>query len=139
MSMTTDAITKKYVYLFEEIDAAMARFDGDFEAVRGLLGGKGANLAEMCSLGIPVPPGFTLPTELCTKFYSDGSKLDDAVLAAIGEGVAHIEATFDGAKFGDKEKPLAISAMAVKDVAAATAAWKSRRSQWHSLQTLLAK
>lgn len=74
-----------------------------------LLGGKGANLAEMCSLGIPVPPGFTLPTPLCGRYHNDGEQLGDDVLGAIEEGIAFIEETLDGPVFGSADAPLLVS------------------------------
>ena len=66
-------MSKKYVYLFKEGDASM----------RNLLGGKGANLAEMTNLGLPVPQGFTVSTEACTKYYEDGKKIADEVIEQI--------------------------------------------------------
>ncbi|MEZ4270373.1 MAG: pyruvate, phosphate dikinase [Myxococcota bacterium] len=76
---------------------------------RDLLGGKGANLAEMCNLGIPVPPGFTLPTTLCNRYYADGSKLATDVLEAIDQGISYIESHMNGAKFGFADKPVLVS------------------------------
>ncbi|MDX1384510.1 MAG: pyruvate, phosphate dikinase, partial [Thermoanaerobaculia bacterium] len=81
--------------------------DGD-RGLRDLLGGKGANLAEMCRLGVPVPAGFTLPTTGCLRFYDNGHRLDRAIENAIAEGVAHVEAA-TGAIFGDAERPLLLS------------------------------
>ena len=81
---------------------AKGRTDGN-QSQRDLLGGKGANLAEMCNLGISVPPGFTLPTPLCQQYYDDGSKLSDSVLHSIDEGLHHIEKSLNGPKFGDAE------------------------------------
>ena len=66
-------MSKKYVYLFSEGDAGM----------RNLLGGKGANLAEMTKLGLPVPQGFTISTEACTQYYEDGKKINDAIMDQI--------------------------------------------------------
>ncbi|MGX8727994.1 MAG: PEP/pyruvate-binding domain-containing protein, partial [Lachnospiraceae bacterium] len=88
----------KYVYMFSEGNASM----------RNLLGGKGANLAEMTSLGLPVPQGFTISTEACTKYYDDGKKIDDEVVAQIDDAVAKLE-EIAGKKFGDKENPLLVS------------------------------
>ncbi len=79
--------------------------DGN-RSLRDLLGGKGANLAEMCNLGIPVPPGFTLPSTVCNAYYEDGEKLNSLVVTAIDQGIEHIEKSLDGPRFGDPEKPL---------------------------------
>lgn len=88
----------KYVYLFREGNAKM----------RELLGGKGANLAEMTNIGLPVPQGFTISTEACTKYYEDGRKINDAIRAEIMENIAKME-EITGKKFGDKENPLLVS------------------------------
>ena len=88
----------KYVYLFSEGDASM----------RNLLGGKGANLAEMTKIGLPVPQGFTISTEACTQYYEDGRKINDAIQAEIMEYIVKMEAVC-GKKFGDKENPLLVS------------------------------
>ena len=89
---------KKYVYLFSEGDASM----------RNLLGGKGANLAEMTKLGLPVPQGFTISTEACTKYYEDGKNINSEIENEIFEYVAKME-EITGKKFGDKENPLLVS------------------------------
>ena len=91
-------MAKKYVYLFKEGDASM----------RELLGGKGANLAEMTKIGLPVPQGFTVSTEACTQYYEDGRKINDAIQAEIMENIAKME-EICGKKFGDKENPLLVS------------------------------
>ncbi len=88
----------KYVYLFSEGNASM----------RELLGGKGANLAEMTSLGLPVPQGFTITTEACTKYYEDGRKINDEIFAQILEYIGKME-EITGKKFGDLENPLLVS------------------------------
>ena len=88
----------KYVYLFSEGDATM----------RNTLGGKGANLAEMTKIGLPVPQGFTISTEACTKYYEDGKKINDEIQAQIMEYIVKMEA-ITGKKFGDKENPLLVS------------------------------
>ncbi len=88
----------KYVYLFKEGNASM----------RELLGGKGANLAEMTSLGLPVPQGFTVSTEACTQYYEDGRKINDDIQAQIMEYIDKME-EITGKKFGDKENPLLVS------------------------------
>ena len=87
---------------------AKGRTDGN-QSQKDLLGGKGANLAEMCNLGISVPPGFTLPTPLCQQYYEDGSQLSESVLHSIDEGLHHIEKSLNGPKFGDAENPLLVS------------------------------
>ena len=89
---------KKYVYLFSEGNADM----------RNLLGGKGANLAEMTALGLPVPQGFTITTEACTQYYEDGRKINDEIQAEIMEYIEKME-DITGMKFGDKENPLLVS------------------------------
>ena len=88
----------KYVYLFSEGSKDM----------RNLLGGKGANLAEMTNLGMPVPQGFTITTEACIKFYDDGEKINDEILAEIDEYVDKLQA-MSGKKFGDLNNPLLVS------------------------------
>ena len=88
----------KYVYLFSEGDGSM----------RELLGGKGANLAEMTKLGLPVPQGFTISTEACTQYYEDGRQINDDIQAQIMEYVGKME-EITGKKFGDKENPLLVS------------------------------
>ena len=89
---------KKYVYLFSEGDATM----------RNLLGGKGANLAEMTRLGMPVPQGFTITTEACTQYYEDGKQINKDIQNEIFEYIAKME-EITGKKFGDKENPLLVS------------------------------
>ncbi len=88
----------KFVYLFSEGDANM----------RELLGGKGANLAEMTKIGLPVPQGFTITTEACTQYYEDGRKINDDIQAQIMEYIDKMEKVV-GKKFGDKENPLLVS------------------------------
>lgn len=89
---------KKYVYLFSEGNASM----------KNLLGGKGANLAEMTNLGIPVPQGFTISTEACTKYYDDGEVIAENILQEITEALRKTE-EMTGKKFGDKQNPLLVS------------------------------
>ena len=91
-------MSKKYVYLFKEGNGSM----------RELLGGKGANLAEMTNLGLPVPQGFTITTEACTQYYEDGRKINDDIQAQIMEYVGKME-EITGKKFGDLENPLLVS------------------------------
>ncbi len=88
----------KWVYMFTEGNAGM----------RNLLGGKGANLAEMTSLGLPVPQGFTITTEACTQYYEDGRKINDEIMAQIMVAIEKMEG-ITGKKFGDKENPLLVS------------------------------
>ena len=89
---------KKWVYLFTEGNAEM----------RNLLGGKGANLAEMTNLGLPVPQGFTITTEACTQYYEDGRQINDEIMGQIMEHISKME-EITGKKFGDKENPLLVS------------------------------
>ena len=89
---------KKWVYLFSEGDMSM----------RNLLGGKGANLAEMTSIGLPVPQGFTITTEACTQYYEDGRKINDEIMGQTMEYVAEME-KINGKKFGDLQNPLLVS------------------------------
>ena len=91
-------MNKKYVYLFSEGNKDM----------RNLLGGKGANLAEMTHIGLPVPQGFTITTEACTQYYEDGRQINDAIMAEIMENIVKMEA-ITGKKFGDLENPLLVS------------------------------
>ncbi len=91
-------MSKKFVYLFSEGNATM----------RNLLGGKGANLAEMTNLGLPVPQGFTITTEACTQYYEDGKKINDEIQAQIMEYIVKME-EITGKKFGDMENPLLVS------------------------------
>jgi len=91
-------MNKKYVYLFSEGNASM----------RELLGGKGANLAEMTKIGLPVPQGFTISTEACTQYYEDGRQINADIQAEIMENIEKMEA-ITGKKFGDKENPLLVS------------------------------
>ena len=82
---------EKYVYLFSEVDAAEASVGGDWEAVRRLLGGKGANLADMTRLGVPVPPGFTGTTRACNAFLSHGGELPEGFWEQELEALAALE------------------------------------------------
>src|SRR5580704_10228415 len=75
--------------------------------MKNLLGGKGANLAEMCSLGLPVPPGFTITTEVCVAYYAQGKKLPDSLAAQVEEALLQVEKKA-GAKFGDDKNPLLV-------------------------------
>ena len=91
-------MSKKFCYLFTEGNASM----------RELLGGKGANLAEMTNIGLPVPQGFTITTEACTQYYEDGQRINDEIMAEIMEYIEKME-TITGKKFGDHENPLLVS------------------------------
>ena len=91
-------MAKKYCYLFTEGNATM----------RELLGGKGANLAEMTNIGLPVPQGFTITTEACTQYYEDGRTINPDIMAEINEYIGKME-EITGKKFGDKENPLLVS------------------------------
>ena len=91
-------MSQKYVYLFSEGNANM----------RELLGGKGANLAEMTNIGLPVPQGFTITTEACTKYYEDGREINPEIQSQINEYIGKME-QITGKKFGDKENPLLVS------------------------------
>ena len=87
----------KYVYAFTEGNADM----------RNLLGGKGANLAEMTNIGLPVPQGFTITTEACTQYYEDGREINEEIQSQINEYITKME-EITGKKFGDKENPLSL-------------------------------
>ena len=91
-------MAKKFVYLFSEGNATM----------REILGGKGANLAEMTKIGLPVPQGFTISTEACTQYYEDGRQINPDIQAEIMEYIEKMEEVV-GKKFGDKENPLLVS------------------------------
>ena len=91
-------MANKWVYLFTEGNANM----------RELLGGKGANLAEMTNIGLPVPQGFTITTEACTQYYEDGRKINAEIQEQINEYIVKME-EITGKKFGDKENPLLVS------------------------------
>ena len=91
-------MANKWVYMFSEGDMTM----------RNLLGGKGANLAEMTSIGLPVPQGFTITTEACTQYYEDGRKISDEIMAQVMDGVKKME-EINGKKFGDLNNPLLVS------------------------------
>lgn len=91
-------MANKWVYLFTEGNASM----------RNLLGGKGANLAEMTNLGLPVPQGFTITTEACTQYYEDGRQINDEIMGQIMDHITKME-EITGKKFGDKENPLLVS------------------------------
>ncbi len=101
-------MAKKWVYLFEELDEVQRYVGGSWDAVRGLLGGKGANLAEMVKLGVPVPPGFTVTTEACNAYLAGGGTLPQGLWDQELEALVKIEKKV-GKTFGDPEKPLLVS------------------------------
>jgi pyruvate,orthophosphate dikinase len=106
--MSKVAAPNKYAYLFEEIDAVKNHCDGDWEAVRGLLGGKGANLFDATSLGIPVPPGFTVTTQGCNDYLSGKEKFPTGLWDQVLESIAALE-KLTGKRFGDADNPLLVS------------------------------
>src|SRR5574344_1196572 len=100
--MATNTNQKKYVYFF-----GAGQTEGNTK-MRELLGGKGANLAEMAGLGLPVPQGFTITTEACTRYYDDGETIAPEIEAEIFENLARLEAE-TGKKLGDRNDPLLVS------------------------------
>lgn len=101
-------MTKKWVYLFGELDQASAYVGGDWEKVRALLGGKGANLAEMTRIGLPVPPGFTVTTEACNAYLAAGMMFPEGMWEQEMTALAEVEKK-TGKKFGDPKNPLLVS------------------------------
>ncbi|MEA4909559.1 MAG: pyruvate, phosphate dikinase [Anaerolineaceae bacterium] len=99
---------KKWVYLFNEVDQAEKYVGGDWENVRGLLGGKGANLAEMTRIGVPVPPGFTVTTEACNAYLAGGSQFPEGMWDQMLSALKQVEAKAEK-KFGDPKNPLLVS------------------------------
>jgi pyruvate,orthophosphate dikinase len=106
--MEDDMNDNKWVYLFGEVEKAEASVGGDWEDVRSLLGGKGANLAEMTRLGVPVPPGFTVTTEACIAYLDAGEKLPEGLWEQVLEALTEVE-RLTGKKFGDPDNPLLVS------------------------------
>jgi pyruvate,orthophosphate dikinase len=100
--------SQKYVYLFGEFEEVLNRFDGDWESLRGLLGGKGANLFDATSLGIPVPPGFTVTTEGCNDYLAAGEQFPAGLWEQSLEAVKGLE-EITGKRFGDPKNPLLVS------------------------------
>ncbi|MEK6256511.1 MAG: pyruvate, phosphate dikinase, partial [Chloroflexota bacterium] len=98
-----------WVYSFSELDQAESAVEGKWEQVRALLGGKGANLAEMTRIGIPVPHGFTITTKACNAYLNEGEKFPEGMWEQILDALAHLEQA-TGKKFGDQENPLLVSA-----------------------------
>ncbi len=101
-------VAKKWVYVFDEIEAAQKVVGGDWDKVRGLLGGKGANLADMVRIGVPVPPGFTITTEACNAYNDLGEKFPEGMWEQTLEAMHTVEKQA-GKKFGDKTNPLLVS------------------------------
>jgi len=101
-------VEKKWVYLFSELDQAEKYVGGDWDKVRGLLGGKGANLAEMARIGVPVPPGFTVTTEACNAYTAAGSKFPEGQWDQMMTALKAVEKE-SGKKFGDAKNPLLVS------------------------------
>jgi len=101
-------MSKKWVYRFNELDAIEEYVDGSWDDVRGLLGGKGANLAEMVRIGVPVPDGFTITTEACNEYLSLGEHLPDGLWEQLTSSLSEIEAV-TGKTFGDPKNPLLLS------------------------------
>ncbi|VTR92317.1 pyruvate phosphate dikinase : Pyruvate, phosphate dikinase OS=Singulisphaera acidiphila (strain ATCC BAA-1392 / DSM 18658 / VKM B-2454 / MOB10) GN=Sinac_6461 PE=4 SV=1: PPDK_N: PEP-utilizers: PEP-utilizers_C [Gemmata massiliana] len=100
-------MSAKHVYFFGGKTAEDTGLDA--KGQKELLGGKGANLAEMCRIGIPVPPGFTITTEVCAAYYEQGKKIPEAAVPAIEEALKKVEAAFGGRKLGDPADPLLVS------------------------------
>jgi pyruvate,orthophosphate dikinase len=98
----------KWVYAFDEVEQAEETVDGDWEAVRGLLGGKGANLGEMMRIGVPVPPGFTITTEACNAYIANDGEYPEGLVDQIGAELHKIEAQ-TGKHFGSADNPLLVS------------------------------
>jgi pyruvate,orthophosphate dikinase len=101
-------MAKKWVYLFDELDLASTHVGGKWENVRGLLGGKGANLAEMTRIGLPVPPGFTVTTEACNAYLAAGMAFPEEMWEQELAALSHVEEK-TGKKFGDPNNPLLVS------------------------------
>ncbi len=106
--MTDQSTSQKYVYLFGEVEEVLGRLDGDWEALRGLLGGKGANLFDATNLGIPVPPGFTVTTEGCNDYLAANEKFPVGLWDQSLNAITGLE-ELTGKKFGDPENPLLVS------------------------------
>ena len=100
-------MTDKWVYRFEEVEQA-EKATGDWDGVRGLLGGKGANLADMTRLGIPVPPGFVITTEACNAFLDQGDQFPEGMWEQVLDALSKTEQSA-GRNFGDPKDPLLVS------------------------------
>jgi pyruvate,orthophosphate dikinase len=101
-------VTKKWLYLFDEVEKAEEYVGGDWEKVRALLGGKGANLGEMTRIGVPVPPGFTITTEACNAYFDAGRKFPEGLWEQVLDAMHRVEEQ-SGKKFGDPSNPLLVS------------------------------
>ncbi len=101
-------MTTKWLYAYDEIDDAQRHVGGDWEAVRGLLGGKGANLGDMTRLGVPVPPGFVITTEACNAYTDAGGKVPDGLWDQVMEAMEKLEEA-TGKRFGDPDRPLLVA------------------------------
>ena len=101
-------MSRKWVYLFDEVSAAEDAVGGDWEAVRALHGGKGANLAEMTRIDVPVPPGFTVTTEACNAYLEAGEELPEGLWQQVLEAMREVESK-TGKRFGDADDPLLVS------------------------------
>jgi pyruvate,orthophosphate dikinase len=101
-------MSEKWVYLFEELEQAEAHVGGSWEAIRSLFGGKGANMAEMKRIGVPVPPGFTVTTEACNDYLASGGMFPKGLWEQVMEAMTHIEQQ-TGKAFGQKDQPLLVS------------------------------
>ena len=99
---------KKWVYLFNEVDQAESYMNWDWEGVRGLLGGKGANLADMTRIGVPVPPGFTVSTEACNAYLAAGQNFPEGMWEQVLSSLKAVEEQ-TGKKLGSMESPLLVS------------------------------
>lgn len=101
-------MSTRWVYAFDEVAVAQEDVGGDWEEVRGLLGGKGANLGEMTRIGVPVPPGFTITTRACNAYLAEGERFPDGLTDQVAEKLAKIEAE-TGKEFGSGDEPLLVS------------------------------
>jgi pyruvate,orthophosphate dikinase len=101
-------VATRWIYSFDALDAASDKCSGDWDEVRGLLGGKGANLADMCRLDVAVPPGFTITSEACNAYLDVGERLPEGLIAEIESAVKDVESK-TGKNFGDPSNPLLVS------------------------------
>ena len=108
-SADSEGDNNKYVYLFTEVTKAEDHVGGEWQGVRALLGGKGANLADMTRVGVPVPPGFTVTTEACNAYLAAGEQFPGDMWEQVLEAVKATEVE-TGKKFGDPQNPLLVSA-----------------------------
>ena len=99
---------EKWVYRFDEVELAEEAVGGDWDDVRGLLGGKGANLGEMSRIGVPVPPGFTITTAACNAYLQSDEQFPEGLTEQFDTALATVETTL-GKKFGSADAPLLVS------------------------------